>query len=293
MIVAAQRTNYSGTFVYKYDNQIETTRITHVWDHDGEHGRLEGMDAIRQKIIQHSHQRLNLPGTGQTSMHTRASHQSFPSFLPDQLSLLSKNYRLVSAEEARVAGITAQAFILRPRDNLRYTQKIWAHTDSGLPVKAAVLDDRSQVVEQYYFTHLEIGGQIDRKWISRNKSSSGYHSYHPVPGSVPENSGSVHGASGWHAGYLPPGFEKTVEIQRKMREEQASATQLVYSEGLAGISIFIEDTSGGKVQQEGLTSRGAINIYRKKNGNNWITVVGEAPPRTVMQIAGAVRYQAQ
>jgi sigma-E factor negative regulatory protein RseB len=51
MAFAAHQTDYSGTFVYQYDSHVETSRITHIVDRDGEHGRLEGLDGVRREII--------------------------------------------------------------------------------------------------------------------------------------------------------------------------------------------------------------------------------------------------
>ena len=41
MAFAAHQTDYVGTFVYQYGNHVETSRITHISDRDGEHGLQE------------------------------------------------------------------------------------------------------------------------------------------------------------------------------------------------------------------------------------------------------------
>jgi sigma-E factor negative regulatory protein RseB len=67
-------------------------------------------------------------------------------------------------------------------------------------------------------------------------------------------------------------------------------TQMVYCDGLSAISIFIEPNDGDEDDVSGLSSRGAVNLYHKVVDRNLITVVGEVPPRTVMQVLDSVRY---
>ena len=189
-----------------------------------------------------------------------------------------------------MAGFRTQAFIFRPRDNLRYTHKLWAHSDSGLLLKAAVLDERGRVIEQYAFTQLTIGGNIDRKWITPNESAIGFHTHHPYSAPAPK-AGQTILASGWRVDSLPPGFKKTMELSRQLRGKKVPVTHLVFSDGLAGISVFIEDMAGNPRANIGLSSQGAIQIYCKVNGTNLVTVVGEVPPRTVMQVADSARYK--
>jgi sigma-E factor negative regulatory protein RseB len=63
----------------------------------------------------------------------------------------------------------------------------------------------------------------------------------------------------------------------------------VFSDGLASISIFVEALEGDQDDRPGLTSQGAIQVYRKVSGDYMLTVVGEVPPRTAMQVADSVR----
>lgn len=296
MAFAAHQTDYIGTFVYQYDNHVETSRITHISDRDGEHGRLESLDGARREIIQHNDQVWCYLGDRKVSVENRQSRRSFPALLPEQLSLLNENYQIKKAEEIRVAGFHTHAFIFQPKDNLRYTHKMWAHSDSGLLLKAAVLDERGRVVEQYAFTQLAIGGKIDRKWITQDKSVISFHSHHPYSAPSPKaepNADQAAPVSGWQVDLLPPGFKKTLEIRRPLRGKNVPVTHLVFSDGLAGISVFIEDMAGNPEANVGLSSQGAIQVYSKVNGNNLVTVVGEVPPRTVMQVTDSVRYRGQ
>ena len=89
-----------------------------------------------------------------------------------------------------------------------------------------------------------------------------------------------------------PGFEKIIELKRRLGETR-SAGQVVYSDGMAAVSVFIEplEAKGGEPARTGLSSMGAIHIYTRTVANHMVTVVGEAPAVSVQRIADAVEYR--
>lgn len=282
---AAHQTDYMGVFVYQYDNSVETSRIIHVVEADGEYEKLESLDGPKREIVRHHGQVWCLIDRDMVQMDSRQVRNMFPALLPEQLTALAENYHAMQVGTERVAGYNAQVILFKPKDNLRYIHKMWAHTDSGLLLKAAILGDKNRVIEQYAFTQLQIGGNIDRSWVVdviRN---------HEQPATMPgQAKGGATVNSGWVVDALPAGFKKTMEIKREMRGRHAPVTQIVYSDGLSAISIFIEPDDGDEDDTDGLISRGAVNLYHKLVNNHLITVVGEVPPRTVMQVFGSVRY---
>ncbi|HSM98677.1 MAG TPA: MucB/RseB C-terminal domain-containing protein [Gallionella sp.] len=283
---AGHQTDYSGVFVYQYDNRVETSSIIHLTGPNGEYEKLESLDGPRREIIRHDGEVWSYANHKMVQVESQQGRSSFPSLLPEQLSALSANYLAVLQGMERVAGYNAQVILFQPKDNLRYTHKIWVHTDSGLLLKAAVLGDKNKVAEQYAFTQLQIGGKIDRSW-AKECDAAGLHAKHGLQQTARDISPIN---SGWVADTLPSGFKKTMEIQRKMRGKHAPVTQMVYSDGLSAISIFIEPNDQDEDDVDGLSSRGAVNLYHKIMDQNLITVVGEVPPRTVMQVLSSVRY---
>jgi sigma-E factor negative regulatory protein RseB len=286
-IVASARhqTDYSGVFVYQYDNRVETTSIIHVNQPDGEYEKLESLDGPQREIISHDGRIWGFVNHKMVQLGSNYGHGSFPSLLPEQLAALKANYKAKLLGMARVAGYNTQAILFKPIDNLRYAHEIWVHTDSGLLLKAAVLGDNNKVEEQYAFTQLQIGGKIDRSWIKECDAAAAKEKDAP-----PANADIKPINSGWVADMLPSGFKKTLEIERKMHGRHAPVTQMVFSDGLSSISIFIEPNDRDEDDEDGLSSRGAVNLYHKVMDKELITVVGEVPPRTVMQVLDSVRY---
>jgi sigma-E factor negative regulatory protein RseB len=298
---AGHQTEYSGVFVYQYGNHVETSRITHVVEADGEYERLESLDGPQREIIRHGGQVWSYINHKMVQVDSHQSGSRFPSLMTEQLSTLSGNYQVKELGLERVAGYNAQAVLFQPGDSLRYAHKIWAHSDTGLLLKAAVLGDRNQVVEQYAFSELKIGGEIDRSWVSSSRIaarsckvegvSGNLEGLHGASRSIPElNKIVTQAKSVWVVDALPSGFKKTMEVQRPMRGKHAPVTQLVFSDGLSSVSVFIEPVDSDEDDFEGLTSRGAVNLYHKVVGEHLFTVVGEVPPRTVMQVLDSIRY---
>ncbi len=283
---AGHQTDYSGVFVYQYDNRVETSSIIHVTQANGEYEKLESLDGPKREIISHNGKVWDFINHKMVLVGSKYVHSGFPSLLPEQLSALEANYKARLLGVERVAGYNTQVILFQPQDNLRYSHKIWVHTDSGLLLKAAVLGDNNKVAEQYAFTQLQIGGKIDRSWVKECDSAGA--DAKDLPPEIAKDIKPID--SGWVADMLPSGFKKTLEIERKMHGRHAPVTQMVFSDGLSSISIFIEPNDSDEDDDEGLSSRGAVNLYHKVLDKNLITVVGEVPPRTVMQVLDSVRY---
>lgn len=289
MLFAAQQTDYSGVFVYQTGGRVEMSRITHVSDENGEHERLEGMGEGKRELIRHNDQVWLYKEGRNIRVEKRQMRRAFPALLPEQLSILYENYSVRQAEEDEVAGYHAHTVIFQPKDSLRYTRKMWAHQNSGLLLKAVVLDDRGYIIEQYAFMQLNINDNVDRKWIipDRLLAQSLAQNTHLSPSPKVEQ---VEETCGWQVDALPPGFKKMFEMRRPLRENRGAVIQMVYSDGLAGVSVFIENLLDVNKAHSGLSNRGAAHVYNRIVGEYLVTVVGEVPAKTVIQIADSVRY---
>lgn len=284
---AGHQSDYSGIFVYQYGSHVETSRIAHIVDPDGEYEKLESLDGPKREIIRHHGQVWCYSQHKMVQVESQKGKGQFPLLLPDQLSALSANYRVKEVGQDRVAGYATQVVLFQPKDNLRYTHKIWVDTSTGLLLKSAVLNAKNQVVEQYAFTELKLGKEADRSWIYSSDTKN-------LPGMAQQNSSSDKPAkavnSGWVVDALPSGFKKTTELLRPMHGKHAPVTQLVFSDGLSAISVFVEPSDADEDDNEGLSSRGAVNLYHKVVDNHLYNVVGEVPPTTVMQVLNSIRY---
>ncbi len=284
---ASKKLSYSGTFVYRHGQQSESSHIVRLVDGAVDTEKLEALDGMRREVVRNGDEiKCYLPDSLTVKVDRRSDHRSFPALLPAQISSLSEQYVISKGETVRIAGFDCQAIVLKPKDDLRYGYKLWADTRSGMLLKARIFNEKNEAVEEFAFTQLTIGGKISRKALKSSFDGLGkewrVENARVEPVDLAE--------SGWKVSPGIPGFRKVVEVRRHLRESQR-VYQIVYSDGLAAVSVFIEpmETHHDPVRP-GLSNMGAVNIYTRELANHVVTVVGEAPPVTVRRIANAVEY---
>jgi sigma-E factor negative regulatory protein RseB len=282
---AAHQVNYSGTFVYRHGNYMETSRIVHVSDESGEHEKLEVLDGAPREIIRNNDEVICfIPENKTVIVEKRKTRKNFPALLPLQLSGINENYVIRLAGMERVAEHDCQSVILEPRDVYRYGHRLCADSATGLLLKASTLNEKNEIVDQFFFTQASIGGTIDREQLKPK-----FAMRHPVIAQV----GELKADAGWTVRSLPAGFKKIMESKRAFPGKKFHANHLVYSDQLAAVSVFIEPQAGLLKAASGLSSQGAINVYARPVADYQVTVLGEVPAVTVMQIANSIAFAAK
>src|SRR5262245_59262749 len=285
MYDATQRLSYTGTFVYQNDGRAETSRITRYVDSAGDIEKLEVMDGVPREIVRNRDTvRCYLPSSRVMKVERRidaGAERGFPALLPERIQALERHYDISLGETRRIAGFDCQAVLLQPKDNLRYGYRLYADVSSGMLMRADTVDIAGRNVERFMFTQLTLGNvtremvrprHAVRNWRIENADAAPAH------------------LAGWGLAAELPGFHKVTELKRRLGESRA-AGQMVYSDGLAAVSVFIEPLEGREPVQRGLASMGAIHIYTREVANHIITVVGEAPAVSVQRIADAVEFR--
>ena len=187
----------------------------------------------------------------------------------------------------RVANQQAMVVQIKPRDEYRYGLKFWINTDNGLLLKSNLINEHNQVVEQVMFTSLELLKEGDRldvneiPPIDENYTMVRYHSG--------ENSGDVVEDTSWQLSAMPEGFRQESVLKRQNSASGNFFHQMVYTDGLASLSIFIEKQSNQS--HRGKTSMGAVNAFIRVMNDYSVTVIGEVPAVTVQHMAEAIIYQ--
>jgi sigma-E factor negative regulatory protein RseB len=149
-----------------------------------------------------------------------------------------------------------------------------------------MIDAENRIVEQVMFTQLKIGG-IGRESVKPSIQAT----FPPWRLDRFANNPLAQLASHWGVRNWPPGFRKVTETLRGREGSRALVTHLVYSDGLAAVSVFIEPLAGrDEAALSGLARKGAINIYTRVLDDQLVTVLGETPATTVVQIGDSVYY---
>ena len=285
MASAAHRINYSGTFVYRHDGYMETSRIVHISDASGEHEKLEVLDGPPREIIRDNDEVVCYKLENKAVIvERRKAHKSFPALLPEQLSGIGEIYAIKLGGMERVAGYDCQNVMLEPRDIYRYGHRLCADSASGLLLKASTLNEKNEVVDQFFFTQASIGGDIDPEQLK---------SKYAVKQAVSLQAREAQADSGWVVKSPPAGFKKIMALKRAFPGKKFPTNHMVFSDQLAAVSIFIEPLAGILKPVSGLSSQGAINVYTRPVGEYQVTVLGEVPAATVTQIGNSVSFVAK
>ena len=285
---AAQQQNYSGTYIYQYGNRVETFRITHLYDERGEHEKLEVLDGAPREIVRNNEEVLCFEGDASAVVVERRKFRKiFPALLPAQVNTLLDNYQVRLGEMGRVTGIPCQNILLEPKDTYRYRHRLCADSVSGMLLKASMLNDKNEVLAQTAFTQLAIGGKIEKEQL-KPKLTGRRVVLGPDKSMVTE---AQRADPAWSVAALPPGFAATLAVKRNVPGKERPFDQLVYSDGLATVSVFIEPLSAAMKPVQGSSSQGIINVFAKVVDEHQVTVMGEVPAATVIQIGNAVVHK--
>ncbi len=282
---AAQKLNYTGTFVYQQGPKVQASRITHFVDSSGEYEKLEMLDGQRREYIRHDDDvRCYMPDSQVILQEKRVGAGLFPAVLASNPSEIDEHYKFTRTGTERIGGRTCNVVTLEPRDKLRYGYRLWSDQETGLLVKAQTLNENGDVVEQVAFTELTINTGIDKSRIQPSYTST--ETWRTEKFEVVKTDLS---ASGWTVQPVLPGFRKVMEVKRVFGQDH-QVGQMVFSDGLATISVFVEsaDAPGMAV---GDATQGSINIASRKQGNQRLTVIGEAPAASIHKMADSVAFK--
>ncbi len=288
---AAQNVNYTGLLVYQQGQQMQASRIAHAADATGEHEKLETLDGAAKEFIRDNDEvKCYIPATRTVVIEKRGSARPFPGLLTTQVGSLDQLYSARLGAPDRVAGFACQMVVLTPKDNMRYGHRLCVEPASGLLLRAQTLNQRNEVIEQISFTQVSIGVPIDKLAL---------RSRFATPGSTwrVENAGTTPtdlARTGWVLSNMPPGFRKVMELLRTRSGQSDAVAQMVLSDGMAAVSVFIEPLPPGAAQsapaQSRLSRQGAISVYSLTVDGHTVTVLGDAPADSVMQIGNSLEF---
>lgn len=287
---AALRLNYTGVFVYQQGPEVRTSRITHLGRARTAREKLEMLDGQPRECIRKGDETTcYVPREKRLIVESRGSEKAFPHFPAASPEQITPYYRVRKSVSARVAGRDAQAIVLEPRDGLRYGYRLWVDKSTGLLLRAQTISEKGEVVEQIAFTQVSIGTVLPSQVKASFNDTRGWRTENAVVSHLD--------LSRWAIKWMPGGFKQIQAVKRLITDlpsdssrSEREIAQLLYSDGLAGISIFIEpwspQRSGKAVHQ------GAVNMVGKRHGEFWLTIVGEVPMVAIRQVADSIELTA-
>jgi sigma-E factor negative regulatory protein RseB len=284
---AARQLDYVGTIVYQIGPRVESSRITHLYDGGREFAKLVNLDGPAREVVRSEGEvRCYYPDAKLVRVEPATFRNVFPSLSAEQQQSLTRYYEFRVLGEDRVGGRPVQVVVFEPKDGLRYGHRFWSDGSTGLLLKARVLNERGDGVEQFAFSDLTINARIDPSMVAPSWPVV------PPDWQVLENASAdvVAQDTGWVVTRVPPGFAKIMEGFRKLRGRRDRIAHLVFSDGLVSVSVFIEPIVAASTPA-GFLQKGGLNVYSVRQDDHLITVMGETPGATVRQIAHSVSHR--
>lgn len=282
---SARELPYTGVFIQQTADGMSTSRITHLVDRQGvELEKLEMLDGPMTEIIRRNEEMYCYhPDAKTVRVDKRISGRFFPSLISGNAKSIAENYRVKLGNVERVAGFDCQWVILEPKDAMRYMQRLCAEINTGLLLRARLYNDRNQILEQFMFTQLDLSRSVAKQSLkSRFEQLPGWQTTEVAKSPTTTD-------SGWKVNNLPAGYKKVAEMIRTLAGRSAPVSQLVFSDGLSHVSVFVEPMQGA-AQTAGarMTDDSPIAFAMRPVSDHQITVMGEVPVAAVQAIANSV-----
>jgi sigma-E factor negative regulatory protein RseB len=143
-------------------------------------------------------------------------------------------------------------------------------------VKLQTVDDTGRVLEQAAFSELQLDAPVRMDRLIREMQ---------VPEGwrveKPQAVKTTAAAEGWGLKAAVTGFK----AQNCYKRPAEGVLQWIFSDGLASVSLFIEDYDRERHVQEGTFASGSTHTLTRRMQDWWVTVVGEVPPQTLRAFA--------
>lgn len=293
---ALNNLDYQGTFVYQHDGQLETIRVVHIVNDQGEHERLYSLNGSPREVIRTPDAvRCILPDDGSVVLDRQLTRNLFPALPTTQVNDLENYYQMRFIGEDRVAGLRARVIGIQPRDRFRYGYRLWLEHDTGMLLRSELVDEGGAAIEQVMFTSINLGDPIPMSALDSQLTDYqvdfGPRPPRPEVEVEQRDAGDAGRSLEWGVVRLPPGFHLKSHGHESLARD-GTAEHMVFTDGLASVSVYVEGTGDGASEApEGISNMGAINAFSRKTESHRVTVVGEVPPVTVRSIAMSVHHQ--
>ena len=281
MAAADDALNYQGIFILRKSDELMAMRVEHGADERGVWESIEALNGESRTIVRNNNNVMSVyPERKLVTVSQAHTKSSLHPRLPENIDRLSQYYQIKQLENDRVADLDTIVIAVQPTDDFRYGYRYWIDDSTGVLLKCDLLNQSGTVIEQMMFTSLDYMDELPKAAFTQPYDDS----YTLLQ--LDRQRNSVENSE-WQVASLPQGFM----LMQSMRREHADKDSLhmVYSDGLASVSVFIEQDDNDYHHLEGASSMGALNAYGTRVDDHYVTVMGEVPASTVLQIANNTR----
>jgi sigma-E factor negative regulatory protein RseB len=281
--------NYDGTFFHVRDGKMETLRIIHRVQDGQVMERLQSLDGSGREFIRGGTElTCYLPDQRVVLVERRPQEGPLLGNLPRFDATTAEFYDVRDVERRRLMGRAVRVVAVDPKDEYRYGYRLWIDEKTAMPLKTELCDGQGKVIEQIVFASLSLPDSIPDSAFQPQVATEGFRWLRQEPKQA-AGAAAADAASSWSALRLPPGFRMTSRGQQVLPGGDSPVPHLVFSDGVASVSVFVESRPNPVGGFVGPAQMGSSSAYSTSVDGHQVTVVGEVPPRTVQFIASQVR----
>lgn len=279
---AAKQLDYEGVFTYLQNGRSHSSRIAHAQRQTQRWEKLDVLDGVPQTVFRDGKAvRIAFAKDQRMVIEPPSKREHFPSIGLTDLPQVSSHYAVKPSDQTeRVAERDCRTVHIEPRDEGRYGYRLCIDRETGLLLRSETLNTQGQAIEQVSFVMLRVGHSVDPQTLAlpANMKEWSRQTVRYTPIKLEQE--------GWS---LPSvkGFQRVDEVKRAVGTRE-QVLQVLLSDGLASVSVFVEPYGSQHPTQDGSAERGAVNVVGQRKGDFWLTVLGEAPLSTVQAIADAM-----
>lgn len=272
--------NYQGTLVIRQKDKMEALKVVHGSNAEGKWETLEFLSGEPRNVIRKDGKVTTIfPERKLVTISQDMVHSPLHPQLPKNRELLKQYYNINLLGKGRIAGKDTQVLEMMPKDQYRYGFKFWLENETGLLLKCDMLDENQNIIEQLMFSELNFLDQLPATRIPE------YADFQLID---LDHGREVQTESNWYARALPDGFMLTQNSIKPSFHGEGVVHHLVYSDGMASVSVFIEKQVQDQTSLMGVSNMGALNAYGQSINDFHVTVIGEVPISTVKLIGESV-----
>jgi sigma-E factor negative regulatory protein RseB len=283
--------NYDGIFVHQQGRKFETLRIIHRVQDGKTMERLASLDGPGREFVRAGNELTCYLPDKRTVLVERSAGErpllgNFPKF--DESS--TAFYDVQEIKRTRFLGRNTRVIAVNPRDEFRYGYRLWIDEQHAMPLKTQLCDGRGRVIESLQVADLKMPKVIPDLAFRPDVSTDGFQWLRTERESTTTEI-TQHGAL-WSALKLPPGFRMTVRSTQVMPGSSNPVAHLVFSDGLASVSVFVGEAATGPAQESSSARVGSSSAFSTIVDGRKITALGDVPPATVRSIANSMKPEA-
>jgi len=262
----ARQLEYQGVMVYAHDGRVEAMRVSRSLGARGPREEIVSLNGDPRLLVR---EQGRLVWTDPNGRSVEVSSGVLPLLGLDEsrLGRASPSYRMRFDGNDRVAGLESTVVSADPADNTRYGYRLWVEPHTGMLLGSRLVDADGSTVQQAMFTSLTLGKASPARLLPERGAI-------PGAGVLPNDS---------RIGWMPDGFRM---IGAPVRPD--GTQHLLYSDGLAYVSVYIEQLRPGSAPMGGGMRRGALSVYARTMSDQQVVVVGDVPAATAEKIARSV-----